>query len=313
MRTLLVTATAAALTLSASSWANPQQREALNKQLDIMASIINTALGHEQGDKRKPSWAERSPLESTYLAGQGVVYRVNFGSRLQRFSMQAGKSPGMDKFEFIEVDGLASDIEKVVEIANGDKRRVEVIIESNEVHIDGDDIQFEGDITFSEEVRKAVADMRTAAQEMRDARRVIRDVSRVDQNANESARKKSAEQLAEAQAKLEQAQQQMQLARSELRRSQGQIQQLTSTRMQEMQQARAARVATFEQTFVQTLCDYGSTLRDLPNKEHISVIIVGAGDNDNDKIHVFSKQDVMNCKGAKGASDLLAKATTYSF
>ena len=105
----------------------------------------------------------------------------------------------------------------------------------------------------------------------------------------------------------------MELARAELRRSQGQIEQRTSARMEEMQQARAERVASFEQTFVQTLCDYGSTLKDLPNNEHISVVIVGAGDNGSDKIHVFSKKDVVNCKGDKGASDLFAKATTYSF
>lgn len=313
MRKLILTATAAALTFSAASWGNAQQRDALTKQLDIMASIVNTAMGHQQGNDRKRSWAERSPLESTYLAGQGVVYRVNFGSRMQRFAMHNSNFPALEKFEFVEVEQLTPDIEKVIEVAKGDKRRVEVIIESDEIRIDGDDIQFEGGVTFSDEVRKSVADMRTAAQEMRDARRVIRDLSRVDKEASESARKQSAQQLAEAKTKLEQAQQQMELARAELRRSQGQIEQRSSARMAEMQQQRAAQVASFEQTFVKTLCDYGNTLRDLPNNEHISVVIVGAGDDGKDKIHVFTKKDVMNCKGDKGASDLLAKATTYSF
>lgn len=313
MRTLLLTATAAALTVSAASWANAQQREALTKQLDIMESIINTAIGHEQGNDRSRSWAERSPIESTYLAGQGVVYRVNFGSRMQRFGMPVPPMPPMEHLEFIEVDQLAPRIEKVVEIADGDQRRVEVILDSKDIHIDGDDIHFEEGVTFSDELRQAVTTMREAAEEMRDARRVIRDLSRVDKEASESARKQSEQQLAQAKVKLEQAQQRMEAARAELRRSQGQIEQRTSARMEELQQQRAERVANFEKTFVQTLCDYGSTIRDLPNNEHISLIIIGAGDNDGDKIHVFSKKDVANCKGEKGASDLLSKATSYSF
>ncbi len=316
MRTFILTATVAALTLSAASWANAQQREALTKQLDIMASIINTAIGHQQGDDRKRSWAERSPLESTYLAGQGVVYRVNFGSRMQRFGMSTAPMPPMppmEKLELIQIDRRGPRVEKVIEIDDGEQREVEVIIDSHEVRIEGDEIHFEDGVTFSDELRQAVSTMRDAAEEMRDARRVIRDLSRVDKEASESARKQSAQQLAEAKMKLEQAQQRMQSARAELRQAQGQIEQRTSARMEEMQQARAARVASFEQTFVQTLCDYGSTLRDLPNNEHISLVIIGAGEQDNDKIHVFAKKDVMNCKGEKGASDLLSKAITYSF
>jgi sRNA-binding protein len=242
-----------------------------------------------------------------------VVYRVNFGSRMQRFGMSAPALPPLARVEFIEVDQLAPQIEKVLDIEGDEKRRIEVIIDSQEIHIDGDEIHFEQGVTFSDELRQAVNDMRAAAQDMRDAKRVIRDLSRVDKQANDSARKLSEQQLAQAQEKLEQAQQQMELARAELRRSQGQIQQRTSARMEQMQQARAARIAAFEQTFVQTLCDYGNTLRDLPNNERISLVVVGAGDNDTDKIHVFNKNDVINCKGEKGASDLLAKAITYSF
>jgi hypothetical protein len=324
MRTLILTATAAALTLSATSWANAQQREALTKQVDIMASIIETAMSHKKGHERKPSWTERSQLESSYLAGQGVVYRIHLGSRLPRFGFPVPPLPPIpggahvefievDEVEFIESDELAPRIEKVVEIAAGDNRRVEVIVDSNAIHIDGDEIHFDGDMTMSTELRQAVTAMRDAAKDMRDARRVIRDLSQVDKDASESAAAQSAQQLAAAQAKLAQAQQKMDTARAELRSSKGQIEQRSSARKQAMQQVRAERIAAFEQTFVQTLCDYGDTLRDLPNNEHISVIMVGGGDNDSDKIHVFRKQDVVRCNGEQGASELLTKAISYSF
>lgn len=327
MRTFILTAAAVALTLSAASWANAQQREALTKQVDIMASIIETAISHKQGHERKPSWTERTQLESSYLAGQGVVYRINLGSRLNRFGLSVPPLPPLpsmpagahvefievDEIEFIESDELAPRIERVVEIAAGDNRRVEVIVENNAIHMDGDEIHLDGDMTMSTELRQAVTAMRDAAKEMRDARRVIRDLSQVDKDASESAAAQSAQQLAAAKAKLAQAQQKMDTARAELRSSKGQMQQRSSARKEAMQQARAERIAAFEQTFVQTLCDYGNTLRDLPNNEHISVIMVGGGDNDSDKIHVFRKQDVVSCKGEQGATELLTKAISYSF
>ena len=196
MRTFLLTATAAALAVSTVSWANTQQRDALAKQLDIMESIINTAIGHEQGNDRKRAWADRSPLESTYLAGQGVVYRVNFGSRMQRYGVQAPNFPALERMEWVEIDKSAPQVEKVIELSEGEERQIEVIVERDEIRMDGDDIHFEGGVTFSEDLRQAVTDMRTAAQDMRDARRVIRDLARVDKEASESARKQSAQQLA---------------------------------------------------------------------------------------------------------------------
>lgn len=57
-----------------------EQRESLKQELEVMNSIFETKLQHMAGEKaqERSRW-QRHRLNYDYLAGQGVVYRVNFG------------------------------------------------------------------------------------------------------------------------------------------------------------------------------------------------------------------------------------------
>lgn len=75
----------------------------------------------------------------------------------------------------------------------------------------------------------------------------------------------------------------------------------------------------FETSLYQALCDFGASLRSLPDDEHVSIILEGLGDNteDNnrsDKLHVLDKADVMACQsGAIDVEQLLARGVQYSY
>ena len=67
------------------------------------------------------------------------------------------------------------------------------------------------------------------------------------------------------------------------------------------------------------MCDFGASLRELPDNENISVILVGLGEDgeDNrrtDKVHVYSVADLRACQ--RGNIDALAlreRASAYSY
>ena len=68
-------------------------------------------------------------------------------------------------------------------------------------------------------------------------------------------------------------------------------------------------VVVFENKLYQAMCDYGSTLRELPSDERVSIILTGLGEQGEDlrrtdKIHVFSKADLQECQ-----SDNISVAT----
>jgi hypothetical protein len=68
-------------------------------------------------------------------------------------------------------------------------------------------------------------------------------------------------------------------------------------------------VVVVEDKLYQAMCDYGSTLRELPSDERVSIILTGLGDQGEDlrrtdKIHVFSKADLQECQ-----SDSISVAT----
>ncbi len=79
-------------------------------------------------------------------------------------------------------------------------------------------------------------------------------------------------------------------------------------------------VLVFEQNLYVALCSYGSTLRALPDNESISVILKGLGGDDAnssrrpDKVHVLSKNDVLQCQaGEIGVAELRDRSTQYSY
>lgn len=78
-------------------------------------------------------------------------------------------------------------------------------------------------------------------------------------------------------------------------------------------------VIDFEDRLYQAMCDYGSTLRELPTQESVSIILTGLGEqaedqHRTDKIHVFSKADLLQCQsGDITAITLEQRSSQYSY
>ena len=82
-------------------------------------------------------------------------------------------------------------------------------------------------------------------------------------------------------------------------------------------ETRDKTIAAAEQLLSKTLCDYGVTLKALPEDEFVTFIIEGAdnsmGERRRDRVYVFSKQTVNSFSGDSGAQQLLEQAQPYYF
>lgn len=78
-------------------------------------------------------------------------------------------------------------------------------------------------------------------------------------------------------------------------------------------------VVVFEGKLYQAMCDYGSTLRELPDGERVSIILTGLGEQGEgqrrtDKIHVFNKADLQKCQsGDISVVTLRERSDQYSY
>jgi hypothetical protein len=78
-------------------------------------------------------------------------------------------------------------------------------------------------------------------------------------------------------------------------------------------------VEQFETNLYVAMCDYGATLRELPEKENVSVVLEGLGPETDsnrrtDRIHVFSMSDLMQCQASQiDVATLRGRATQYNY
>jgi len=78
-------------------------------------------------------------------------------------------------------------------------------------------------------------------------------------------------------------------------------------------------LAAFEQRLFGTVCDYAAGLRQLPSGEHLSLVLVGTGQQLDsgerlDRIHVIDQQDLQRCQQGELTGEALAqRALTYDY
>lgn len=290
---------------AASVQAAPQLEE-LSKELEIMSSIMQTSY---KQNRDKKGISVRT-LQSTYLAGQGVVFRIQTsGSHRYRFSFN-----GID--HVIPVPPVAPQIE-----VNGS-----AIVIENEGHV----IEYESIGEELERVRELFVESNDKLSELRDKQRELnweaREVER--RNRDNEFEKRHAE--GERRAELEKETKELQKELAKIRERQREVEKYAQQLQEEQREANSKRVAAaqeqskkflaeFEQNSADILCKYGSGLKSLPAGEHITLVLDGYADTkgrgkSQDRIYVFDYKDVQSCVAGKlDTQKLLGKANTYQF
>ncbi len=333
----LVAGTIAAMSVNAQD----VQLEGLQRNIEIFSGVLEDALDFEEA--KGLFGLSLGGIESTYLVNQGVVLEVRtplansrnrlnlaslnsamqslqvrgnpFESMLSAQSAAAGDSPVMAlRSQSAEPSSFYT--EMMEKIANLDFSLAvnNAIAQANE---SARSLRSLGTVDDSdyEQLRADLdtlrADMREKMQGLREVEAEIRESAAqavTDMNLEQQMRNK----LDELMAQIEPLRAQAVAKAAELKQRREEAERDYSARWKQ-------DVVAFEDKLYQVMCDYGSTLRELPGDERVSIILTGLGEpgpdqRRTDKIHVFNKADLQDCQsGAITVAALRERSNQYSY
>ncbi|MFT7470724.1 MAG: hypothetical protein ACI8XU_000616 [Kiritimatiellia bacterium] len=348
IRLLLVCAIASVSAVSAT--AQGPRLEGLQRNIDIFSGVLEDALDFEES--KGLFGLSLGGIESTYLIGQGVVLEVrtplaNSRNRLSLASLNSAMQTLQvrgNPFETLAqsqsrtqslsasasstqaspvmalrsqpVESISFYSEMMEKVANVDyslavNNAIQQATESARSlrslgSVDDDDY---------EELRADIEGLRTEMGEkmqgLRELEAQIRESTTqaiADSNIEEEVRLKLDTVMAQIEPLREQA-----VAKAAELRLRSELAEQAYT--QQWQQD----VVVFEDKLYQAMCDYGSTLRELPQDERVSIILTGLGEQGEDqrrtdKIHVFNKVDLQECQSDDiSVATLRERSDHYSY
>jgi hypothetical protein len=294
------------LLLTFSAQGADKNYENLHKQLTIMNDIMLSSAKVSQNSRQS---LIRS-IDSVYLQGQGAIFTINSAhvgsSHSQFFQMVAplapvSKLPPLQRIAPLTPIAPLSGGERIV-ISNDDfeEHELERVIEVFEQQREG--------------ARELRSEQRDIAYQMRDIERHRKDIEYQLQHAEKESKDELAAELKKIKVDT------VTLHKNKTKLDQKVTELNKAREVQQIAQAktRKAHFSALNRALVETLCLYGNGLREVPNEEHVSLIIKGAGNQQSrgfkDQILVFNKKDINACANSKlTAKKLLAKADQYQF
>jgi hypothetical protein len=345
IRQILLCAIATVSAVSAT--AQGPQLEDLQRNIDIFSGVLEDALDFEES--KGLFGLSLGGVESTYLIGQGVVLEVRTPlansrnrlslaslnsamqtlqvrgnpfetlalsqSRTQSLSSSAPASPVMAMMNqtadstsvYTQMMEQIADVDYSLAVNNAIQQAAESArsLRSLGSVDDGDYEELRADIEgLRAEMGKKMQGLRELEAQIRES--TVQAIA--DSNIEEEMRLK----LDTVIAQIEPLREQAVAKATELRLRSELAEQAYTQRWQQ-------DVVVFEDKLYQAMCDYGSTLRELPSDERISIILAGLGDQGEDlrrtdKIHVFSKADLQECQSDNiSVATLRERSDHYSY
>jgi len=330
-----------------SATAQAPQLEGLQRNIDIFSGVLEDALDFEES--KGLFGLSLGGIESTYLIGQGVVLELRTPlansrnrlslaslnsamqtlqvrgnpfealalsqSRAQSLSSSAPASPVM-ALRNESADSTSLYNQMMERVANVDyslavNNAIQQATESARSLRSLGSID-EGDYA---ELRADIEGLRAEmGEKMQDLREIEAQITEstsqaiTQSNIDEELRLK----LDTVMAQIEPLREKAVAKAAQLRRRSEQAEQAYTQQWQQ-------DVVMFEDKLYQAMCDYGSTLRELPRDERVSIILTGLGvqgadQRRTDKIHVFNKADLQACQSDDiSVATLRERSDHYSY
>lgn len=276
----------------------------LDKELEIMTSILHTSLRQDGGDKG----IRVRKLDATYLAGQGIVFDI--------------ATTGVGRGFVFEFDGLFNDnmIPPIPPVPDGQGKsefNLEIITDNWSEHVEE---SVERARELAEQARERLRELRQQQREFawqqRDYERRKRDIEFEMRSADQPRLKQLQQELQTLEADITQSEEKRTALERNSQQLERQQEQQAAERAAKKQQQVAQFISTFERNLTDSLCKYGAGINALPQNENVSFVLknIAEHDADKDKIYVFRHKDIEDCVRNKIKSDqLLAKSENYNF
>lgn len=328
----------AAFSLPAAN-AQQDQLAGLQRNVEIFSGVLEDALDFEEA--KGLFGLSLGGIESTYLIGQGVVLEVrtplaNSRNRLNLASLNSAmqslqargnpfeamiRAQSADSAPIMALRNESAESssfysEMMEKIANTDYSLIvnNAIAQANESARSLRSLGSVGDSDY-EQLRADLESLRTDIQDKMEGLREVE--AQLRESASEAIADSNIEQqmrskLDEVMAQIEPLREQAVERAAELRQRREEAERVYAANWQQ-------DVEDFEDKLYRAMCDYGSTLRELPSGERVSIILTGLGElgedqRRTDKIHVFSKSDLQECQsGAISVATLRERSDQYSY
>lgn len=290
-RTSLLVAACAAI-IGHSPLLAAEVSPALKKNADILQTILHTAFKESESGRL-------SSLQHSYLSGQGLLFQANAvrsGRRVFHFSGSGAAPvapmppiPPLPNADF-EFEFDSEEIERLTEAAQDMAEQMQD--------------QHRQSYRIAEKQRAIERELRDVERETRDIE-FNKSLSKLDKEQQQELEmlKQKAKLLQEKRAEVE----------KEASLTRKQLEEQRAKQLAEQQQQTAAMVKTVGEKFSQVLCDYGASLRDMPDNEYVTLQVNNRG-SEGRYYWVVKKADINQCMTGKiKAKDLLAKTTSYQF
>jgi len=281
--------------LASLAWAQPEMNR-VKRDIQVLEDALESALSFEF--KAQRDWDDPADISGIYLADQGLVLLV----RREGFAHHL-----IPPFPHISSDMLID----VMSIAD--------------VHIDGEHLEIAEDALEQAqeayqqalEARAVLGEQGLDRDELSRIKRENRDKIRVVRKALEKVRAKMADHQDLSDAEREELEKQLAQEQAQLQQQAESIRtEMEDLRKKQMQAWKEQR-AKMERTLIEALCDYGASMRSLPDDERISIIFSESGpfhdEGPVNQVYVFTKADLIACRDGKiQVQQLIDRSKNYS-
>lgn len=302
--------------------AEPENLEQANKDLKIMRNIFQTVLDEQHENTRI---AFHQQPEARYLAGQGMVFTFNMQTMRSQWPIVIGSGQQAIQLGRQQLNQTRESLQQLGEelalMSEELKAQMQDTFEDIDFDFDSDvDYNYNFEYRYEpfeslprivqlhdpsltnqqrEMMSRMIEDIRRHQEDVQEQQHRIRDRQR-ELRARDGNEEELRETIAGMEAELEPMLRQLE-----------EKHQTYEAYMRELEAQNAARMEQVNQEFtasiMQGLCDYGATIRSLPEDEHISLIFEDYAE-DQDRVFILEYADVAQCTSAE---DLRAGAVSY--
>jgi len=340
---------AIAMVSAASANAQDPRIEGLQRNIDIFSGVLENSLDFEE--VKGLFGLSLGSIESTYLLGQGVVLEVRTplansrnrlnlaslnsamqtlqvrgnpfesialsrsqsGAQAQSVSVQASPVMALRNQPLEPTNLYAPMMERIanVDYSLAVNNAIQQAAESARSLRSLDSIDEGAYKELRTDIEGLRVEMREMVQGLREIEEQIKGSS-AQASADSSLEEEIRLKLDMVMAQIEPLREQAAAKAAELRLRSEQAEQVYTRQWQQ-------DVVVFENKLYQAMCEYGPTLRELPDDERVSIILTGLGDQGigqrrTDKIHIFNKADLQECQsGGISVATLRERSNHYSY
>lgn len=271
--------------------------EGIDKDVTIMSQILTGAF-------KADDQCKRCRIKAHYLAEQGVVFFISM-PRVYGTGTRIGVGDLSD-LDIPDVEGL----EHIPAIVEEALASVQIELSGTDPYIYTGDNNQNRYITIRRVGRETLEAIREVRRERREIEREIseREIRLIHEDDDE-VRREAQKEVAELEEKLAKVEAKEEKLETAVKKSRQEAQDKREKAMAEIRKAREAQQRSVETLVLQTFCDYGSTLRNLPIDEHVSLVFEDS--REGDTVYVLKHDEIDQC--SNGAEGLKASAIAYRF